>query len=64
VQNKNGNGKSEEKWMELCGQAATEQDPKKLSALFAGIISALEEKHLRECPSSTLANPALTLALN
>lgn len=43
-----------EKWMELCEQAATEQDHKKLSVLVAGIISALDdkEKRLKNNPAS------------
>jgi hypothetical protein len=45
VQNGNGNGK--EKWMELCEQAATEQDPKKLTVLVAAIIAALDAKEKR-----------------
>jgi hypothetical protein len=51
VQNANGNGI--EKWMALCGQAATEQDPKKLTSLVAAIIDALhaKQKRLRELHS-------------
>jgi hypothetical protein len=39
--------------MELCEQAATEQNPKKLVVLVAAIIDALDakEKRLRELPS-------------
>ena len=50
MQNANG---GKEKWMELCEQAATEQDSKKLSVLVAAIVSALDakEKRLRELPS-------------
>ena len=36
-----------EKWMELCGQAADEQDPKKLAALILQINYILEAKELR-----------------
>jgi hypothetical protein len=52
VQNGNGNGK--EKWMELCEQAATEQDPKKLTVLVAAIIAALDakQKRLKDLPSN------------
>jgi hypothetical protein len=36
-----------ELWLELCGQAATEQDPAKLYALVQEINRILEEKSLR-----------------
>jgi hypothetical protein len=36
-----------EKWMELCGQAADEQDPRKLAALILEINFMLEAKELR-----------------
>ena len=36
-----------EKWMELCEQAADEQDPKKLAALILEINFVLEAKELR-----------------
>ena len=36
-----------EKWMELCEQAAKEQDPKKLAALILEINFMLEAKELR-----------------
>jgi hypothetical protein len=36
-----------EKWMELCGQAADEQDPKKLAVLILQINYILEAKELR-----------------
>jgi ABC-type transporter Mla subunit MlaD len=44
----NGNGIA--KWMELCEQAAMEQDPKKLNVLIAAIMAALnaKEKRLKE----------------
>ena len=35
------------KWMELCEQAADEQDPKKLAALILEINFMLEAKELR-----------------
>ena len=35
------------KWMELCEQAADEQDPKKLAALILEINFVLEAKELR-----------------
>jgi hypothetical protein len=31
-------------WQDLCRAAATEQDPKKLMALVAGIVKALDER--------------------
>jgi hypothetical protein len=36
-----------EKWMELCEQAADEQDPKKLAVLILQINYILEAKELR-----------------
>ena len=36
-----------EKWMELCAQAATEQDSRKLMALINQIIALLEDKQER-----------------
>ena len=36
-----------EKWMELCGQAADEQDPQKLAVLILKINFILEAKELR-----------------
>jgi hypothetical protein len=57
----NGNG-GKEKWMELCEQAATEQDPKKLTVLAAAILSALDDKEKRlknlSDSSSGLDSPA------
>jgi len=38
---------NKKKWMELCEQAADEQDPKKLAALILEINFALEAKELR-----------------
>ena len=35
------------KWMELCEQAANEQDPKKLASLILKINFMLEAKELR-----------------
>jgi hypothetical protein len=57
VQNGNGNGNGKEKWMQLCEQAADEQDPKKLSILVAAIVAALDAKETR------LKNLALSNAL-
>lgn len=39
--------KNKERWMELCEQAAVEQDCKKLLALTAEIARLLEEKQRR-----------------
>ena len=41
------NGDGKERWIELCGQAAIEQDPTKLLALTKEIIRLLEEKEAR-----------------
>ena len=38
---------NKKKWMELCDQAADEQDPKKLAALILQINFMLEAKELR-----------------
>ena len=38
---------NKKKWMELCEQAADEQDPKKLAALILQINYILEAKELR-----------------
>jgi len=40
-------GPNLERWQELCRQAATEQDPKRLMELTAEIIRLLEEKEQR-----------------
>jgi hypothetical protein len=40
-------GHETERWMVLCGQAAVEQDPKKLLALTKEITRLLEEKEAR-----------------
>jgi hypothetical protein len=40
-------GEKKERWMELCAQAAVEQDPEKLMALVREINSLLEEKEQR-----------------
>jgi hypothetical protein len=36
-----------ERWMELCGQAAVEQDPEKLMELVTQILELLETKERR-----------------
>jgi len=40
-------GDKRERWMELCAQAAEEQDPKKLMRLIAEIDRMLSEKQER-----------------
>jgi hypothetical protein len=40
-------GPNLERWQELCRQAATEQDPKRLMKLTAEIIRLLDEKEQR-----------------
>jgi hypothetical protein len=51
-------GDGKERWIELCGQAAIEQDPTRLLALTNEIIRLLEEKEtrLQPNPPSTRAN--------
>ena len=39
--------KDKERWLELCQQAAVEQDPKKLMELVAEINRLLQEKEQR-----------------
>jgi hypothetical protein len=61
VQNANG---GKERWMELCEQAANEQDPKRLNVLVAAIIDALDakQKRLSYLPSNNiLDSPAKPL---
>jgi hypothetical protein len=40
-------GEKKERWLELCAQAAVEQDPKKLIRLVTEINDLLEEKERR-----------------
>jgi len=40
-------GLNEERWLEVCQQAAVEQDPKKLVELTTEIYRLLEEKRRR-----------------
>jgi hypothetical protein len=44
-------------WMELCEQAADEQDPKKLAVLILQINFILEVKELRLKGKLTIAQP-------
>jgi hypothetical protein len=49
-------GEKKERWMELCAQAAVEQDPEKLHALVEEIDRLLQEKEERvrkQHPSSS-----------
>ena len=48
-----------EKWMELCGQATDEQDPKKLAVLILEINFILEAKVLRLTGKVPAAQPAV-----
>ena len=47
------------KWMELCEQAADEQDPKKLAALILEINFMLEAKELRLTGKVPITQPAV-----
>jgi len=47
------------KWMELCEQAADEQDPKKLAALILEINFMLEAKELRLTGKVPITHPAV-----
>jgi hypothetical protein len=49
-----------EKWMELCEQAADEQDPKKLAALILQINYILEAKELRLIEAAVIRQSAKT----
>ena len=40
-------GENKERWLELCEQAAAEQDPKKLTDLVTQIDRLLDEKRRR-----------------
>jgi hypothetical protein len=49
--------RNKERWMELCEQAANEQDPQKLLDLVLEIDAALAEKEARlEDAAATAAN--------
>jgi hypothetical protein len=48
-----------EKWIELCEQAANEQDPKKLMDLVSQIEALLEAKEQRlKCDLRSIRHPA------
>lgn len=38
-------------WRDLCQKAETEQDPEKLTALLAEIVSALDDRNRKAVPS-------------
>jgi hypothetical protein len=40
-------GEANERWMQLCQRATTEQDPEQLLELIREINNLLEEKHAR-----------------
>jgi len=50
---------NKKKWMELCEQAADEQDPKKLAALILDINFMLEAKELRLTGKVPITQPAV-----
>jgi hypothetical protein len=50
---------NKKKWMELCEQAADEQDPKKLAALILEINFMLEAKELRLTGKVPITQPAV-----
>jgi hypothetical protein len=49
---------SQERWKQLCEQASTEQDPKKLMELIAEINRLLEAKEKRLRGDTTSSPPA------
>jgi hypothetical protein len=49
-------GKTKERWLELCEQAAVEQDHKKLSELVGEITRLLDEKQHRVLSRSLVDN--------
>jgi hypothetical protein len=51
-------GPTKEVWLELCEQAANEQDPKKFLALITEINRLLTEKEARIANSSKRASSA------
>lgn len=50
-------GEKKERWMQLCAQAAVEQDPQKLIELVQEINALLEEKEHRLGITSPSRNP-------
>jgi len=55
-------GEKKERWMELCAQAAVEQDPAKLMELVREINNLMEEKERRLgiTPAVGLTPPVIT----
>ncbi|MGA9355830.1 MAG: hypothetical protein WBV46_19240 [Terriglobales bacterium] len=51
-------GEKKERWMQLCAQAAVEQDPQKLIELVQEINALLEEKERRLGITPPHHNPA------
>ncbi len=51
-------GEKKERWMQLCAQAAIEQDPQKLIELVQEINALLEEKERRLGITPPHHNPA------
>jgi len=53
-------GKTGERWKQLCEQAAVEQDPERLLTLIAEINRLLQEKEdrLKRQQASAMANPS------
>jgi len=49
-------GEVRERWMRLCEEAASEQDPEKLMELVVQINQILEEKERRLLGQGSLAN--------
>jgi hypothetical protein len=49
-------GQEKERWLELCEQASTEQDPKKLSELVKEIDRLLQERQDRLKARNPLAD--------
>lgn len=47
--------KKQERWLELCRQAASEQDPARLLELLQEINKLLEERKRKETPSDPQA---------
>jgi len=54
-------GEKKERWMELCAQAAVEQDPDKLHALVEEIDRLLQEKEDRLGKPHPFSNSILPL---
>jgi hypothetical protein len=55
-----GHEEDKKKWMDLCEQAADEQDPKRLAALILRINFILETKELRLTGKLPTTQPPVT----